>query len=95
MKSPVWIRCTLFLHILIFGCCSAFSGENLYRQARELQREGKFDEAIETYKAYFAESVNANDLSARELEMHTDALVQLMNTFQRLCLCGSSVLFQS
>ena len=82
MKSPVWIRCTLILHILMIACCSAFAGENLYRQARELQREGKFDEAIETYKAYFAEPVNANDLIARELEMHTDALVQLMNTFQ-------------
>ena len=82
MKSPVWIRCTLILHILMIACCSAFAGENLYRQARELQREGKFDEAIETYKAYFAEPVNANVLSTRELEMHTDALVQLMNTFQ-------------
>ena len=82
MKSPVWIRCTLILHILMIACCSAFAGENLYRQARKLQREGKFDEAIETYKAYFAEPVNANDLSTRELEMHTDALVQLMNTFQ-------------
>ena len=82
MKSPVWIRCTLIVHILMIACCSAFAGENLYRQARELQREGKFDEAIETYKAYFAEPVNANDLSVRELEMHTDALVQLMNTFQ-------------
>lgn len=82
MNSPVWIRCTLILHILMIACCSAFAGENLYRQARELQREGKFDEAIETYKAYFAEPANANDLSARELEMHTDALVQLMNTFQ-------------
>ena len=82
MKSPVWIRYTLILHILMIACCSAFAGENLYRQARELQREGKFDEAIETYKAYFAEPVNANDLSGRELEMHTDALVQLMNTFQ-------------
>lgn len=82
MKSPVWIRCTLILHILMIACCSAFAGENLYRQAQELQREGKFDEAIETYKAYFAEPVNANDLSVRELEMHTDALVQLMNTFQ-------------
>ena len=82
MKSPVWIRCTLILHYLMIACCSAFAGENLYRQARELQREGKFDEAIETYKAYFAEPVNPNDLSTRELEMHTDALVQLMNTFQ-------------
>ena len=82
MKSPVWIRCTLILHILMIACCSAFAGENLYRQARELQREGKFDEAIETYKDYFAEPVNANNLSTRELEMHTDALVQLMNTFQ-------------
>ena len=82
MKSPVWIRCTLILHILMIACCSAFAGENLYRQARELQREGKLDEAIETYKAYLAEPVNANDLSVRELEMHTDALVQLMNTFQ-------------
>lgn len=82
MKSPVWIRCTLILHILMIACCSAFAGENLYRQARELQREGKFDEAIETYKAYFAKPVNANNLSTRELEMHTDALVQLMNTFQ-------------
>ena len=80
MKSPVWIRCTLILHILMIACCSAFAGENLYRQARELQREGKFDEAIETYKAYFTEPVNV--LSTRELEMHTDALVQLMNTFQ-------------
>ena len=58
MKSPVWIRCTLILHILMIACCSAFAGENLYRQARELQREGKFDEAIETYKAYFEYILN-------------------------------------
>ena len=51
MKSPVWIRCILILHILMIACCSAFAGENLYRQARELQREGKFDEAIENLDA--------------------------------------------
>ena len=71
---------TLLTSILI--CCASMANENLYRQARTLQREGKYDEAIEAFKSYLTQPTNAHNLTDEELFIYTEALVQLMNTYQ-------------
>lgn len=44
-----------------------------------MQREGRYDEAISTYKNYLSKDDAITD---DQLTMYTDALLQLMNTFQ-------------
>ena len=63
-------------------CAISFASESLYRQARTLQREGKHDEAIEAFKRYLVQPVDAADITDHELALHTEALMQLMNTYQ-------------
>ena len=67
---------------LIMMCCTSFAGENLFRQARTLQRDGKFDEAIGAFKNYLLQPIGENGLGGQQLALHIEALVQLMNTFQ-------------
>ena len=52
------------------------------KDARTMQREGKYDQAIEAYKAYLSQPINGNELSNHDFALYTDALVQLMNTYQ-------------
>ena len=59
-------------------CCAGFANETIYREAKSLQREGKFNEAIASYKEYLSKQPG----SQNELPAYTDALVQLMNSFQ-------------
>ena len=66
----------------ILMCCAGFANENLYRQARTLQREGKHDEAIETYKNLLAQPVDEDNITVQQVKLYTEALMQLMNTFQ-------------
>lgn len=66
----------------ILMCCASFANENLYRQARTLQREGKHDEAIETYKNLLAQPVDEDNITVQQVKLYTEALMQLMNTFQ-------------
>ena len=47
-----WNKRLLACIAAIMMCCASFADENLYRQARTLQREGKHDEAIEMYKDF-------------------------------------------
>lgn len=71
---------TFLTSILI--CCNCFADENLFRQARTLQHSGKYDEAIKAYKSLLVEPAQEDDLSKEETVIYTEALVQLMNTFQ-------------
>ena len=48
-------RYILIFHAAIMICCSSFANENLFRQARALQRDGKFDEAIAAFKDYLSQ----------------------------------------
>ena len=72
----------LMLYALILLCCTGYANDNLFNQARVLQRDGKFDEAIETFKTYLLQPVDEDDFSNEQMVMYTEALVQLMNTFQ-------------
>jgi hypothetical protein len=71
----------LFLVAMLIGSAS-FASEGLFREARTLQRSGKHDEAITAFKGYLALPVAEEELEGQQLFLYTEALVQLMNTFQ-------------
>ena len=82
MSHPLWCKRTLLCLTLLLACCTSFANETLYRQARKLQRDGKYDAAIEAFKKYLSQPTDGKTLSGEQLTLHTEALVQLMNTFQ-------------
>ena len=74
----LWSKFVLIHYILLLVCFEGFANETGYREARALQREGKFNEAIVAFKEYLSKPLDGND----GIAVYTDALVQLMNTFQ-------------
>ena len=70
-----------FTFILAY-CATSVASDNLFEQARMLQREGKYDEAIEAYKNYLLQPINEDEFTKQQMVVYTDALVQLMNTYQ-------------
>ena len=77
-----WGKTALIFSISILLCCSCFANETLFKQARTLQREGKYNEAVEAFKSYLAQPLDEDGIDSQEIKIYTDALVQLMNTFQ-------------
>ena len=71
----------LIFNILTLMHTAVFANENSYKEARALQREGKYDQAIEAYRLYLTRPID-RELKEQDLSLYTDALVQLMNTFQ-------------
>ena len=70
----------VFISILAHNTCQA--EENIFQQARELQCDRKYDEAIEAYKQYLSLPLSKDNLTDRQIFLYTEALVQLMNTYQ-------------
>ena len=69
--------------MLIFLSSTCLADDNLFKQARTLQRAGKFDQAIEAYVNYLSQPITKEDIkSGKQLTTYTDALLQLMNTYQ-------------
>lgn len=60
----------------------SFAQENYLYQAKDSQRKGLFDQAIKAYTDYLLQPVGENCLDSKDLNIYTDALVQLMNSFQ-------------
>ena len=63
-------------------CYTSFASDNLYQQARNSQRSGAYDDAIVAYKDFLTQSVSSSALDDEQLFLYTEALVQLMNTYQ-------------
>ena len=82
MSLPFWRKYLLLFHTLILICCTSLANENLFREARTLQRDGKYNEAIEAFKNYLTQPTDGNGLTNQEQTLYTEALMQLMNTFQ-------------
>ena len=77
-----WGKTAMIFSISILLSCSCFANETLFKQARTLQREGKYNEAVEAFKSYLAQPLDEDGIDSQEIKIYTDALVQLMNTFQ-------------
>ena len=82
MQSFPWIKNILIFLIITLTGSVAFANDDLFVQARELQRDGKYDEAIKAFKSYLLQPIDTKSLSKEQLITYTDALMQLMNTFQ-------------
>ena len=82
MNVPFWSKYLLLFHALILICCTSAANENLFREARTLQREGEFNKAIEAFKNYLTQPIDEDGLTNEEQTLYTEALMQLMYTFQ-------------
>jgi tetratricopeptide (TPR) repeat protein len=82
MSLLYWIKKIGLFHAFMLVCCVCLANDDLFKQARTLQREGKYGEAIAVFKNYLTQPVPGNELSDEQMVRYTDALVQLMNTYQ-------------
>ena len=82
MSLLYWIKKIGLFHAFMLVCCVCLANDDLFKQARTLQREGKHGEAIAAFKNYLTQPVLGNELSDEQMVRYTDALVQLMNTYQ-------------
>ena len=82
MRLPLWVKKILLFHAFVVICCVSFANDNLFGQARKLQRDGKYDEAIEAFRNYLLQPIDEKDFGKEQMVIYTDALVQLMNTYQ-------------
>lgn len=82
MSRLIWLRYILLCSLFLLTYGNTFADEKLFQQARSLQRSGEFDEAITKYKVFLTQTVDEKDLKEEDIFLYTEALVQLMNTFQ-------------
>ena len=82
MSLLYWRKKIGLFHAFMLVCCVCLANDDLFKQARTLQREGKHGEAIAVFKNYLTQPVPGNELSDEQMVRYTDALVQLMNTYQ-------------
>ena len=82
MKHPFYKSGSLIVSILLLFCTTVFANENSFREARILQREGKYDQAIDLYKKFLIQPIDEEGFKGQDLVLYTEALVQLMNSYQ-------------
>lgn len=82
MKPYICGAIMFIFSILVLAIQPSFANETLFKEARTLQRGGEFDKAISAYKSYLTRPIEKNAMTDEQLTLYTDALVQLMNTFQ-------------
>ena len=82
MNLPYWIKSISMFLMLMLACNTSIANESSFQQARTLQREGKFDEAITAFKSILSQPIDGDKLTDQQVKLHTEALMQLMNTYQ-------------
>lgn len=82
MRSYLWNKFWPILQILLLASGTCYANEAKFKQARQQQREGKYDSAISAYKEYLATPLDEDNITDEELFLYTEALTQLMNTYQ-------------
>lgn len=75
-------KAILLTGIFALICCNCFAKESLFQRAKTLQRSGKLEESIEAYKEYLTQPIDEKNITAEESFLYTEALIQLMNTYQ-------------
>lgn len=84
MSVSNWIKKIFVLHVLILVSCVCLANESLFQQARTFQREGKYGDAVEAYKRCLLEPMADGHITDQQLFVYTEALTQLMNSFQSM-----------
>ena len=62
--------------------CLCLAKDNSFDKARALQRDGKFDEAIESYRNFLVKPTVGAELTSQNVSLYADALLQMMNSYQ-------------
>lgn len=77
------IKKIIFLICATVTSCSICSAdENLFQQARSLQRQGEYDQAIEIYRTILLQHTDQSSLSELGISIYTESLMYMMNAFQ-------------
>lgn len=100
MSATIGKKTILLFHIFALMCSSSFAQESLLQQAKTLQRSGQFDAAIEAYTGFLTQPKEEQSVTDKELSLYTEALLQLMNTFQskgesEACIAALKEVFES
>lgn len=82
MHTPVFRKTILLINALIFFVSNCLAANELFQQARLLQRQGEYNQAVETYRSILSQQTDNPELNAHQTLVYTESLVQLMNTFQ-------------
>lgn len=82
MSTHFWSKRIVLCLLAVWTCCACFANESLYQQARTLQREGKYGDAIATFQNILTQPLDEKDFDKQEYRLYTEALMQLMNTYQ-------------
>ena len=82
MTLPLLNRKIMALIVAILVCYTGVANDNLYQRARSAQRSGEYDVAIEAYRSFLVQPVSYEELDDQQFFLYTEALLQLMNTFQ-------------
>jgi DNA-binding CsgD family transcriptional regulator len=82
MNHRLWSKKSTFLLAFILIYCSCFADNNLFQKARSLQRSGDYEGAIVTFKSYLLQPIDEEEFGKEQIIEYSDALMQLMNTFQ-------------
>lgn len=82
MSIHFWSKRVVLFLVAVWSCCTCFADERPYQHARTLQREGKLDEAITSFKNFLMHPANEEGFNKQQHVLHTEALMQLMNTYQ-------------
>lgn len=72
----------IFVSAIIFFDFTCHADDSLFQQARSLQRQGEYAQAIETYRTVLSQHADDSELNERETFVFTESLVQLMNIYQ-------------
>lgn len=88
-----------FLTFLLL-CWSCFADENSFQRARQLQQDGRYDEAVEAFKLFLMRPEPGMKFVGQEISLYAEALMQMMNTFQakgepEACITALQELFQA
>ena len=82
ISLPLWSKKIGATIAFVLICSTSLAHEALFQQARALQREGSYDEAIAAFKSYLSQPIREQEFTEERMATYTEALVQLMNTFQ-------------
>ena len=69
---PLWSKKIALLLAFSLTSYIGFADDNLYREAREFQRGGKYDEAIDAYKTCLIQPANEESLTKQQIVIYTE-----------------------
>ena len=79
---PVFRKTILLIFAFTYFVSYCLANDKMFQQARLLQRQGEYNQAIKIYRNILSQQMDNSELNARQTLVYTESLVQLMNTFQ-------------